>query len=292
MNIEVLANYITVCDSGSINKAARLLHISQPPLSRQIQNLENELGSKLFDRSNSGIKLTPEGKILYERAKSIIALSDLISREIRICTHIIRFGMTTSSVNYVGNILSENIIPEQVSFDIVEENTYELIDRLMSDTIDFAFIRTPFTLPDSFRSVELYKDEMVLVGHPKFFEGIDSEDKISPEWLTGKPLIINRRWKDYIVFPAEDGENQRPHYKYLCDDNRTAYTFAHNGLGVAIIPSSELVSMSESLTMHEFTNDLYKTSICLVYKEHNDFDETTREVLKQLSRKEVKDNEL
>ncbi|MCQ2555436.1 MAG: LysR family transcriptional regulator, partial [Clostridia bacterium] len=43
MNIEVLANYITVCDSGSINKAARLLHISQPPLSRQIQNLENEL---------------------------------------------------------------------------------------------------------------------------------------------------------------------------------------------------------------------------------------------------------
>lgn len=61
MNTKVLKTFLTICRVGSITKAAQLLYISQPALSRQIQDLEEELGCKLFDRSKRQLALTESG---------------------------------------------------------------------------------------------------------------------------------------------------------------------------------------------------------------------------------------
>ena len=72
MKKDQLKNFVEVADCGSINKAAEKLYISQPSLSRSIHALEEEMGRKLFIRSNRGITLTPTGNLLYYYARSIL----------------------------------------------------------------------------------------------------------------------------------------------------------------------------------------------------------------------------
>ncbi len=74
MEIRVINYFLTIVREGSINKAAEVLHITQPTLSRQIANLEEELGVKLFDRSGRSLSLTDEGILFRRRAEEILAL--------------------------------------------------------------------------------------------------------------------------------------------------------------------------------------------------------------------------
>ncbi|MCQ2465632.1 MAG: LysR family transcriptional regulator [Oscillospiraceae bacterium] len=74
MDIRVLKYFLTVAQEENITNAAERLHISQPPLSRQIHDLENELGVKLFERTNRKVILTEEGILLKQRAEEIIEL--------------------------------------------------------------------------------------------------------------------------------------------------------------------------------------------------------------------------
>lgn len=64
MEIRVLKYFLTVAEVGNITKAANLMHLTQPTLSRQLQDLEKELGQKLFVRGNHSVSLTPEGMLL------------------------------------------------------------------------------------------------------------------------------------------------------------------------------------------------------------------------------------
>lgn len=76
MEIKVLSNFLTVAAEGSISKAADILHISQPALSRQIMDLENELGIRLFVRRSHSIELTLDGLRFQERAQTIVDLAE------------------------------------------------------------------------------------------------------------------------------------------------------------------------------------------------------------------------
>ena len=74
MEIQVLRNFLAVAREGNITNAANHIHIAQPSLSRQIKNLEDELGQKLFTRGSHSVSLTPEGMILRKRAEDVIAM--------------------------------------------------------------------------------------------------------------------------------------------------------------------------------------------------------------------------
>lgn len=74
MEIRVLRYFIEIVREGNISAAAQRLHISQPALSRQIMDLETELGTTLFEQGHRQIKLTQEGYYLYERAQEITSL--------------------------------------------------------------------------------------------------------------------------------------------------------------------------------------------------------------------------
>ena len=72
MRTEALTYFVAIAESGSFNKAAETLYISQPSLSRIIHNMEQELNMTLFGRSNHGIQLTEDGKRLYHYSKSVL----------------------------------------------------------------------------------------------------------------------------------------------------------------------------------------------------------------------------
>lgn len=81
MDVRVLRYFIAAVEVESISKAAQRLHLTQPTLSRQFMDLEEELGHKLFVRSNKKLRLTPKGEFFYERARSIVELCERTKRE-------------------------------------------------------------------------------------------------------------------------------------------------------------------------------------------------------------------
>lgn len=76
MELRVLKYFLMAAREENITRAAKNLHITQPTLSRQLMQLEKELGTKLFERSNHNIYLTEEGMLLRKRAQDIVDLSD------------------------------------------------------------------------------------------------------------------------------------------------------------------------------------------------------------------------
>ena len=81
MEIRVLRYFLTIAREGSITNAANFLHVTQPTLSRQIHDLEDELGQKLFTRGSHNMTLTTEGMILRKRAEEIISMVDKTEAE-------------------------------------------------------------------------------------------------------------------------------------------------------------------------------------------------------------------
>ena len=83
MDIQVLKNFLMVAQEKNITRASEILHISQPTLSRQIQNLEEEFGQKLFYRNNKKVSLTVYGNMLQQRAEEIVSLYEQTQSEIK-----------------------------------------------------------------------------------------------------------------------------------------------------------------------------------------------------------------
>ena len=83
MEIRVLRYFLMVAREENITKAAELLHITQPTLSRQLMQLEEELGKKLFQRTNHSIRLTEDGMLLRRRAQEIVQLADKTEMEFK-----------------------------------------------------------------------------------------------------------------------------------------------------------------------------------------------------------------
>lgn len=265
MDIRILKNFMKIAEKGSICKAAETLHISQPPLSRQLKSLEDELGVKIFERSPKGVQLTEKGHILYSRAASLISYNDLILRELAANTDIIRVGVTTSLVEYSLGYIKKFDKVNSIHFEITEKNTFELLELLRNVMLDMIFIRMPFELDKDFTSIKLADDYLIAIGMPEFFK--NTEDKtVSFQDLQNIPVITVRRWKSFIDFTA-GSEAACLDYHFICDDNRTAFSMAADGMGVAVLPGS-IMSMPacEALAVKEIqNNDVLKSDIYLVF---------------------------
>lgn len=274
MDIKELTNFIAIAENGSISKAARELHISQPPLTKQLQRLETELNVTLFERTSKGVTLTKKGRMFYRRALSLIAFSESIFSELNSKSESpINIGMISSSSAYSIMLIEKYLLENDDSFSITEGITFNLLELLEKHLIDLAIIRTPFGMNKFFEYVKLIDDELVVVGRPTFLN--NDLEAIRFETLYSLPIIAARRWVSHIEknMPESHGNLD---FKYICDDNRTALSFATKGLCVALLPKSTLERFEPAFSKdflisksiaHTFT----KTSLYLVYDKDNIF---------------------
>lgn len=274
MDIKEITNFIAIAENGSISKAARELHISQPPLTKQLQRLETELNVTLFERTSKGVTLTKKGRMFYRRALSLIAFSESIFSELNSKSEsTINIGMISSSSAYSIMLIEKYLLENDDSFSITEGITFNLLELLEKHLIDLAIIRTPFDMNKFFEYVKLIDDELVVVGRPTFLN--NDLEAIRFETLYSLPIIAARRWVSHIEknMPESHGNLD---FKYICDDNRTALSFATKGLCVALLPKSTLERFEPAFSKdflisksiaHTFT----KTSLYLVYDKDNIF---------------------
>lgn len=240
MNYRQLYYFVTIVESGNITAAAKKLELSQPPLSKQIMALEEELGVKLMERSSRKITLTDAGFLMYQRAKSIISMmettADEMSRFEQNRPGILRLG-TISSCGC--SLLQECLVDfctlhPQITFEICEDNTYELLEKLKNGMIEAAIVRTPFN-SDGFECIYGKEEPLVAVGLHSFLG--NQEIPVSLEELAPLPLNYYRRF-EHIILPAFQNRGLTPNIFCKSDDARTPLMWANAGLGVAVVPQS------------------------------------------------------
>ena len=149
MEIRVLRYFLEVAREESITKAAQYLHISQPTLSKQLKDLETELGKKLFVRSNYSIKLTDEGMLLRKRTEDILQMVDKTTDEFKALDEIaggdIQLGCAESYlIKYIAQALKEfKKTYARVHFHITSGNTEQVAEIVDRGLLDFAVIVEP-----------------------------------------------------------------------------------------------------------------------------------------------------
>ena len=197
VEFRVLQYFLAVVQAGSISGAAAALHLSQPTLSRQLRNLEEELGKPLFLRSNRKITLTDEGRILQKRAEEIQELLEKTQEEIGHAegevAGDVRIGAGESErvrllVQTVQKLRQAH---PKVRLHIISGDKTSVLEDLEHGLTDFALVFGSF--PESrYESLPLPPVDRFGVMMPKD-DPLAEREVLAPEDLWDKPLILSRQ---------------------------------------------------------------------------------------------------
>lgn len=149
MELRVLRYFLAVVQEGTITGAANFLHVTQPTLSRQLIELEKELGQKLFIRSSQNIALTPEGILLKQRAQEIIDLADktesmFSNMKEEIAGEIFIGGGETSSIKIIAEVIKEiQIEYPNIKYNLYSGNADDVTEKLDKGLLDFGILIQP-----------------------------------------------------------------------------------------------------------------------------------------------------
>lgn len=195
MDIRILEYYLAITREGNISAAAEALHISQPSLSRQIRELEEELGVTLFMRGTRRITLTEEGKLLQKRAEGIVRMVHQTTSEIAELKNgisgDIHIGAGESALfRRISDIMKDiNTDYPGVRFHITSGDTPDLLRLLDDGLIDFALIFNEFD-HSLYRAVTLGRDTLGVIMRRD--SELADKDLLSASDLKGKPVITSR----------------------------------------------------------------------------------------------------
>lgn len=267
MNLKQLRYFLVVAQEKQITAAAKRLYIAQPPLSYQLKQLEKELGVTLFKRNAHGIELTDAGTELKNYAEKILTLAKTATQQVQKTAKgelgTIKIGSASSSVGQLPSPAFKKLrrFYPNISFDIYEDNTYGILEKLNNETIDLGIVRTPFNRR-GIASKTITTDRMTAVGAAK---NLITHKSLSLSDLNKQPLIIYRRFEE-IFNTSFAHHGIKPYYAVKCDDSRTAILWAQQGMGLALVPES----IARLYAPHEFVPIAYaswQTHLQLVWRQ-------------------------
>lgn len=266
MNLKQLQYFALVAEEGQITSAAKQLFIGQPALSYQLKQLEDELGAKLFARQPHGIELTDAGKKLYSYSKQILTLAQNAETEIRDIQAgqlgSVRLGSVSSSIGVLPSSRLVAFVKEHpgVALDILEDNTYGILDKLKNNLLDLAVIRTPYNRVN-LAAIDVSDERMTAVTRLGAFAG---KETVKLEDLAGQPLVIYRRFEGMFKETFTE-KGLKPNFVIKCDDSRTAIRWSDSGLGIALVPESIAAAYAKG-QIYPIDLDQWRTRLQLVWR--------------------------
>ncbi len=198
MEIRLLRYFWTIAEEGTISRAADVLHITQPTLSRQLKSLEDELGTSLFVRDGKRMVLTEAGLLLKSRAEEILSLSDATMKEFAerkssLFSGNVSIGCVEADNSDTMAVMLEELVSDypQVTFNIFTGTSDIIRDRLDKGLLDLAILLEPvskekyetFVLPRTERWGLLTSEESFLA----------TKKVVHPEDIRGIPLLLSPR---------------------------------------------------------------------------------------------------
>lgn len=153
MEIRQLKYFLAIADAKNYSRAAKSLFVTQPTLTLAMQKLEKEFDIKLFDQTNSGLKLTDEGKFLYENGKEIVQSFDSLTAHMHKQKHhkkeTIRVGLTVLSAMQFMRQISRFVADHyDVEVRLIQNGSKQLQHMLANEEIDFGILSFPLVEPN------------------------------------------------------------------------------------------------------------------------------------------------
>lgn len=197
MDIRVLQYFLTVAREESITHAAEQLHMTQPPLSRQLKDLEDELGKQLFIRGSKRITLTKEGQLLRKRAEEMVELMEKTKTEIAasdesIIGDIYIGAGQTDAMRIVATVMDGiRMTNPGIHMQLYSGNAEQVTERLDKGLLDFGIVIEPTDITKYDYLKLPLTDTWGLLMHRD--NPLTRKDGISPDELKGEALFCSRQ---------------------------------------------------------------------------------------------------
>lgn len=240
MEIHQLRYFVAVAETGNFTRAAERCHVSQPSLSQQIINLENELGHKLFHRLGRKAVLTESGELFIERAHRVLAELEIAVREIKdapTTERRITVGAIPTVMPYLMPAIIEHARKKHPNLIIHAREDFRtaLVKSILEGDLDMALIATPVV--STHVAVEPMFTEQLLLAVPKTHP------------LAAQPIVLGEDLRDEIFVLLGHSSsladqiqrfcgahNFDPQIGYRCSQIATVKSFVSMGLGISILP--------------------------------------------------------
>ncbi|NOY52033.1 MAG: LysR family transcriptional regulator [Deltaproteobacteria bacterium] len=276
MDDHKLKVFCSVAETKSFSKASKAMYLTQPAISLQIRSLEEDLGTKLFTRSNKAVSLTKTGEILYRHAKKILSYYGEIEKEINEATGLVKGKLmigasTTLATYYLPNVIVKfkKRYPD-ILIDFERGNTRKIIDSLLHARIDLGLVEGEVN--DQRLEVEkMNSDELLLI--------VNSDHP----WAGRQDLSIHEIIEEPYIM-REEGSGTRQvvestleragihagdlHVEMLLGSTEAIKTAVENGLGISIISGSAVQKEVKFgvLRALSFKDIRFKRDFSLIYQ--------------------------
>ncbi len=226
MHDHKLKVFCAVADTGSFSKASKMVNLTQPAVSLQIQALEESYETALFERSGKNITLTPAGKLLYQYAKDILNLYTTVEKEINNLTGLSKGSLQIGASSTIGNYLLPTVIIAfkkkypKIDVNLFVSNTKGIIELLNAGRIDIGLVEGD--VPKQSLDVEkLLEDELVLIMPPDHL------------WVKRKNISVSELLSQSVIM-REDGSGTRQ----MIEKHLIANKISPNNLRMSLILGS------------------------------------------------------
>jgi LysR family hca operon transcriptional activator len=276
MELRHLRYFVAVADAGNLTVAAqRMLHTSQPSLSRQIRDLENEVGAQLLTRRARGIELTPAGRAFLDHARAVLSQVEAAAVAARLAAHpskpCFTMGFLTGhELTWMPEAL-QILRDELPNIDVMISSQYSplLADGLSKGKIDAAFLRRERGAPDlAFRLLVKEPLVVVLPGNHRLAALKD----ISPKDLMGETFVIVSQTAPVLRgvidhYLKRSGIKITPAHE--ADHVTMGISLIMSTRGVGLLPAYARNFLPASVTSRPLKGDTPTVDLVLGYKKSN-----------------------
>jgi len=241
MNLKQLEYFSAVAEAKSISLAARNLHVAQPPISRQLALLEDELGVCLFLRTNKGVELTEAGRSLYRQSQNLFQDMRMIVDSVRDINAgmrgLLKIGMIYSNISIALQYLKEfRAQYPQVELYVRLGSPGDLLEDLNKGDLHLLFLRS-----SSEHERILGEDPLELVMIRELDPAPD-QASVPLEALKGVPMCLLRSddlwgYSNYLIKECQR-QGFTPNTTFRCYDTPMAMQLVQAGFGVSYLPRS------------------------------------------------------
>ncbi|MHA3114553.1 LysR family transcriptional regulator [Acinetobacter sp. ANC 4635] len=248
IEIHKLNAFVAVVEESNISKAANRLYMQQPPLTRLIKSLEQELGTVLFKRLPRGVEVTEAGRVLYQEAVSILAHAQAIPKRVQNIAQGLEGQLHIGFTHSVGlhpflpTLLRQ--FREQfpaVTIQLEEESSRDLIDAVLNEKLDLIFLRKPAPLRAELHSVHVL-DEPLIVALPSNHPLTEKSGAIRLLDLEPYEFVLYRRLAGQDLFDNILAHCYQAGFSPNIVQEAPRLTSSLNliaaGIGVSIVPAS------------------------------------------------------
>lgn len=286
MELRHIRYFMAVAEELSFTRAAMRLNIAQPPLSRQIRDLEDELGASLFVRGPHTLQLTEAGITFRQYAAQILELAEKSAAEIREMNTGLQGTLYLASVEgHAPHLFSKWIAGfhkryPNVQYSLWNGNSDEVTQRVRRGLCDLAIIMEPFNA-EGLHSIWLYSEPWIVMlpsGHPLAAE---PGDEISLERLSGYDLIIpSRQSRLQEISGWFRTVGVTPTIRCRIAHMLNAYELTEQGVGIAIYPASASdIAGSGAVCIKKLTQPSVTASYVLIWNRERQLSHAAQEFI-------------